>query len=364
MKWVTRERPKIDRIACPWLIARFIDSTAEFLFVPSAKVLAIARETGAIPYDIPGVELSHVGKFCSFDAFLKKYELTDHGLLTLAIIVRGADTDRLDLAPQAAGLLAISLGLSRCFSDDHALLQQGMIIYLPFTAVSHAEENALNQARIEQLTGLKGSYDAKEGVFTVRFPRNDLNVNSGGVRITPAFGLTAWAAFTRTGSHVAVMGDMVLLEDQVNPVMSVALDSGLQVTALHNHFSFETPRVMFMHIGGMGVEEEIGRAVGKVFAKIKDTARGKADMPKAQIDPERTTLNPDLIAEILGAKGDLAKGVYKNTVGRATRMDGHEMGKSMGVNSWAAFAGSDDRAVVAGDIALTTNRNDEALISE
>ena len=129
MKWVTRERPKIDRIACPWLVKRFIDPAAEFLYAPSDKVVIVARETDAIPYDTPGVELSHVGKFCSFDAFLKKYEITDPGLATLAVIVRGADTDCLDLAPQAAGLLAISLGLSRCFPDDHELLAQGMILY-------------------------------------------------------------------------------------------------------------------------------------------------------------------------------------------------------------------------------------------
>ncbi len=129
MKWITRERPKIDRIACPWLIARFIDQEAEFLYVPSSKVLATAKETGAIPYDIPGVEMGHDGELCSFDAFIKKYKLTDLALQQLAAIVRGADTDRLDLAPQAAGLLAISLGLSRNFSNDHEMLQQGMIIY-------------------------------------------------------------------------------------------------------------------------------------------------------------------------------------------------------------------------------------------
>ena len=129
MKWVTRERPKIDRIACPWLVKRFIDPAAEFLYLPPDKVVVVARETGAIPYDIPGVELSHLGEFCSFDAFLKKYELTDPGLATLAVIVRGADTDRLDFAPQAAGLLAISLGLSHCFADDHDLLKQGIIVY-------------------------------------------------------------------------------------------------------------------------------------------------------------------------------------------------------------------------------------------
>jgi len=129
MKWVTRERPKIDRIACPWLIARFIDKTPEFLFVPTEQVLAVARETGAVPYDIPGVEMSHEGEFCSFDTFLKKYNLTDPALHQLAVIVRGADTSRLDLAPQAPGLLALSLGLSRVFADDHEMLRHGMVMY-------------------------------------------------------------------------------------------------------------------------------------------------------------------------------------------------------------------------------------------
>jgi len=129
MKWVTRERPKIDRIACPWLIARFIDKEAEFLYVPSSKVLSTAKDTGAIPYDIPGVEMGHDGELCSFDAFIKKYKLTDLALQQLATIVRGADTDRLDLAPQAAGLLAISLGLSRNFTNDQEMLKQGMILY-------------------------------------------------------------------------------------------------------------------------------------------------------------------------------------------------------------------------------------------
>lgn len=129
MKWVTRERPKIDRVACPWLIARFIDDAPEFLYVPSDKVLAVAEEEGAIPYDIPGVELSHVGEKCSFDAFLDKYGLDDPALHKLALIVRGADTSRLDLTPQSAGLFAISLGLSARFADDHEMLGHGMTMY-------------------------------------------------------------------------------------------------------------------------------------------------------------------------------------------------------------------------------------------
>jgi hypothetical protein len=129
MKWITRERPKIDRIACPWLIARFIDKSPEFLYVPADQVLRIAEDTGAVPYDIPGVELSHVGELCSFDAFLKKYELTEPALQRLAVIVRGADTSRLDLTPQSAGLYAISRGLSNNFLDDHEMLEHGMVMY-------------------------------------------------------------------------------------------------------------------------------------------------------------------------------------------------------------------------------------------
>ena len=129
MKWVTRERPKIDRIACPWLIIRFIDQAPEFLFVPTARVFDAAAETGAVPYDIPGAELSHVGEKCSFDAFLEKYRLDDPALAAMAPIVRGADTSRLELTPQSAGLYAISLGLSAMFADDHEMLKHGVVMY-------------------------------------------------------------------------------------------------------------------------------------------------------------------------------------------------------------------------------------------
>lgn len=129
MKWVTRERPKIDRIACPWLIARFIDKEPEFLYVPASKVLEVAQETGAVPYDIPGVEMSHVSEFCSFDAFLTKYGLNEPALQQLATIVRGADTSRLDLTPQSPGLYALSLGLSAVYADDQEMLRHGMVMY-------------------------------------------------------------------------------------------------------------------------------------------------------------------------------------------------------------------------------------------
>ena len=129
MKWVTRERPKIDRLACPWLIRRFVDSNAEILYVPAPQVLDVAQREGAVPFDVPGVELTHSGPLCSFDAFLQKYHLEDEGLARLAQIVRAADTDTLDRSPQAPGLLAITLGLGANIRDDQELLQAALILY-------------------------------------------------------------------------------------------------------------------------------------------------------------------------------------------------------------------------------------------
>ncbi len=128
-KWVTRERPRIDRIACPWLIRRFIDPIATFLYVPTAQVFDVARSAQAVPYDIPGAPIEHDGPLCSFDAMLRAFDLHDAGLDQLAAIVRGADTDRLDLTPQSAGLVAMSIGLSRLYADDHVLLDHGMLLY-------------------------------------------------------------------------------------------------------------------------------------------------------------------------------------------------------------------------------------------
>jgi hypothetical protein len=207
-------------------------------------------------------------------------------------------------------------------------------------------------AKIEELTGAKGAFNEKEGVFKVSVPRSDLSVTAGGVKLTPPMGLTSWAAFKKAGNHVVVMGDTVMLEDQVNPVMSTALDNGLEVTALHNHFFWDSPKVMFMHIGGMGDEKTLAAAVGKVFAKIHETSGGKGVVPRADIDPAKSTLDPKKIDAVLGNTGELKNGVYKVTIGRETRMHGETMGSTMGVNTWAAFAGGDDNAVVDGDFAM------------
>jgi hypothetical protein len=133
-RWVTRERPKIDRIACPWLIRRFIDADAEILYVPTADVFSAAAREGAVPFDIVGAELSHVDERCSFDAFIARFRIDDEGLAALAPIIRGADTDWPYLAPEVAGLHALSLGMSVLYTDDQALLEQGLIVYDAFYA--------------------------------------------------------------------------------------------------------------------------------------------------------------------------------------------------------------------------------------
>jgi len=227
--------------------------------------------------------------------------------------------------------------------------------FASLTAVLPPPAAALDTAKIEELTRAKGKLDEKDGAFKVSVPRTDLAVTVGGVHLTPPMGLTSWAAFKPAGAHAMVMGDLVLLEDQVNPVMSTALDNGLQVTALHNHFFWDTPKVMFMHIGGMADEGVLAAAVGNVFAKIQQTSGGKGDVPHADIDPAKTSLRSEKIDSVLGTKGELKDGVYKVVIGRAAKMDGTDIGSTMGVNTWAAFAGSDDNAVVDGDFAMLEN---------
>ena len=231
------------------------------------------------------------------------------------------------------------------------------LAFLTAALIAAPAASKLDSAKIEALTGAKGAFNEKEGVFKVSFPRTDLNVTAAGVHLTPPMGLTAWAAFTKVGAHTVVMGDMVLTEDQVNPAMSAALDNGLAVTALHNHFFWEQPRVMFMHIGGMGDEAKLAEAVGKVIATLKQ----KGDVPSADIDPAKSTIDPAKLDAAFGKRGDFKDGVYKATWGRTTKVHGMTMGNTMGVNTWAALAGSDDKAVIDGDFAMLESEMQNVL---
>ncbi len=215
-----------------------------------------------------------------------------------------------------------------------------------------SHKGSLDSVTIEKLTGVKGKLDTAENVFKVSVPRTDLTVTVAGVKMIPAMGFTSWAAFKPAGEQVMVMGDMVLTEDQVNPVLSMALDNGIEVTALHNHFLWDTPRVMFMHIGGMGDIEKLATGVGKVFQEIKKTGAVKAPAPHTPLVASKTSLDPKTIEMAIGAPVEKAGEIYKVTIGRSTMMAGHDAGKVMGVNTWAAFAGSDKKAVVDGDFAM------------
>ena len=229
------------------------------------------------------------------------------------------------------------------------------IAWLCLTNPALAADLALNTAKIEELTGIKGKLNENEGVFKVTLPRTDIKAIVAGVKMNPELGLGAWAAFTKTGDRAMVMGDMVLLEDQVNPVMSAALDNGLEVTALHNHFLWDSPRIMFMHIGGMGNELTLAKAIGQVFRTLKETRDTKPAASNTDIDPMNSSLDPKKIEAIIGTAGVMKDGVYKIVIGRKAKMGEHEVGKEMGINTWAAFTGSDDKAIVDGDFAMLEN---------
>ncbi|RUR24267.1 DUF1259 domain-containing protein [Legionella qingyii] len=224
--------------------------------------------------------------------------------------------------------------------------------FIAHSASETPRKTGLDSAKIEQITGAKGQFDLKENVFKISVPRSDLKVTVDNVKFSPAMGLTSWAAFKQVDNHTMVMGDLVLTENQVNPVMSVALNNGLNVTALHNHFFWETPRIMFMHVEGMDNTDKLADSVGKVLAAIKTTSTEKNNIPRATLDPSKTTLDPSKIDNILGKKGTLKDGVYKVVIGRTATMDGYEIGNAMGVNTWAAFVGTDNQAVVDGDFVM------------
>jgi hypothetical protein len=236
-----------------------------------------------------------------------------------------------------------------------ALLCAGLV----FSAQPSFAQSALDTAKIEQIIGVKGAMTADENVFKVGKARNDVKVAVDGWTMPPFMGLGSWAAFTPSAhGGTMVMGDTVLFEDEVNPVMSAALDNGLEVTALHNHFFFDQPKVYFMHIGGMGETAMLAAGVKAVWDKI-------AQIRAANPVPGQSFGAPGIAADnaitaapleaILGTKGQASQGMFKAVIGRLASMHGTPIAKEMGINTWAAFAGHDSEAVIDGDFAMTEN---------
>jgi uncharacterized protein DUF1259 len=212
------------------------------------------------------------------------------------------------------------------------------------------------RAQIDQITGAKGAYTAAEDTHKVSFPRTDVKVTVDGWPMQPFMGITSWAAFTAAPDGGAVvMGDLTLFQDEVNPVMSALLDAGLEVTAIHNHFFYDDPRVFFMHIGGHGGVEQLATGVRKALdtaQKIRAAAPAPASGFGGPAIPAQSSITPAPLEEIFKAKGQASGGMEKFMFGRTAQMHGATLGNQMGVNTWAAFAGSDDNAFVDGDFVV------------
>jgi hypothetical protein len=224
---------------------------------------------------------------------------------------------------------------------------------------------SLDAAKIDQITGLKGKLNEKEGVYKITWPRADVKVVLDGWTMPPFMGLGTWAAFTQgSNTEAMMMGDTVLFEDEVNPAMSVALENGLSVTALHNHFLFDHPKVYFMHIEGQGTTEELATAVRKVYDKVK-AVRAADPQPKdsfgAKPLPQKNSISPEPLNKIFELSGEVNNGMLKFSLGHPAMMHGVKIDNTMGVNTWMAFAGSDDNAVVDGDFAVTEDQLQSAL---
>ena len=243
----------------------------------------------------------------------------------------------------------------------------GFALLLTALAAS-AQEKKLDTARIDQLTSLKGKFNEQEGVYKVSSPRTDPKISVDKWQMPPFMGLTSWASFMPGMKDGAmVMGDLVLMEDEVNPVMSAALDNGLQVTALHNHFFFDEPKVYFMHIGGDGETMKLAKGVRAALDTVK-AIRAEKGQPAtsfgASTIPARSSITVEPIQGILGTKGEVKDGMFKAVFGRTVKMPcGCEAGKEMGVNTWAAFAGTDDNAIIDGDFVVLADELQPALKS-
>lgn len=217
----------------------------------------------------------------------------------------------------------------------------------------------IEKDKYESLTGLKGSYNEKEKVFKASFPRNDIKISVDNTQLDPFMGLTSWSAFTPVDENkFIVMGDLVLFQDEVNPVMSALLNNDIEVTALHNHFFYDTPKVYFMHIGGEGSLRDLAGGVKKALDTVKEI-RSKNSSPSNNFEgssiSSKNSIDLSNLEKIFGIKGQNKEGMAKFVFGRSVKMDNITISSDMGVNTWAAFAGTDENAIVDGDFAVLEN---------
>src|SRR5437588_940650 len=233
------------------------------------------------------------------------------------------------------------------------------ILAASFAAAGTSALAALDTAKIDQITGLKGKLSEKENVYKITSPRNDVKVVVDGWTMPPFMGLGTWAAFIETKRGPMVLGDTVLFRDEATPAMTAALDNGLSVTALHNHFFFDKPKVFFMHIEGEGSVDQLAGAVKKMYDAVK-AIRGPDPKPAETFSvvgqpslAEKNSINAAPLNEIFDTQGEAKDGMVKFTIGRPAKMHGVKIDNTMGVNTWAAVAGSDENALVEGDFAVT-----------
>lgn len=232
-----------------------------------------------------------------------------------------------------------------------------ILLLVTFSNDINAQSPAMNTAQIESITGLKGKYNESEKVFKVSSPRTDMEIHVDKWKMQPFMGLTSWASFMLgKETDAMIMGDLVLFEDEVNPVMSAALDSGIHVTALHNHFFYDNPRIYFMHIGGEGTIEKLAKGVRSCFDAVRGVRKihpQLSDTFSAKSIAATSSITGKPIEDIFQLKGEAKDGMFKVVIGREVEMKcGCKAGKEMGVNTWAAFAGTDENTVVDGDFAV------------
>lgn len=242
-------------------------------------------------------------------------------------------------------------------------MKRFFLFFVLFIEFSFAQDLAMDKDKIEQILGVKGAWFKEEGVFKITFPRTDVKVVVDSWTLPPFMGLSSWISFLSMDDSLMAMGDLALFEDEVNSVMKIALANGLSVTALHNHFFFDHPKVYFMHVAGKGDSETLAVALKRSFDQIK-SIRVKNPSPvkgfKGGSIPSKSSINKEIVQNILGVDCQEQDGMVKAVIGRTIKMS-VMIGKNMGVNSWAAFGGTETQSIVDGDIAILEDELQDVL---